>query len=104
MAISKPPLVLFRDGDDIRRDLRLALAAATDAERPGLERALTVVEAQCARGDDDVLAQWTRGVLEAAGVDPDRDHVKAVAAVRTAVPELSLLAAHRLVKGAAGGS
>lgn len=103
MTFAKMPMVLYRDGNDIRQTLRQALDSAGDAERAGLERALGIVEAQCARSDAEVLAQWTRGILDDAGLDAAREHVKAVAAVRKANPDLSLLAANRLVKEAASG-
>ncbi|WP_175407147.1 hypothetical protein [Streptomyces sp. TRM64462] len=103
MTFGKVPLVLYRDGNDIRLALRGALASAADTERPGLERALAIIEAQCARSDGEVLAHWARSILDDAGIDAAREHVKAVAAVRKAVPDLSLLAANRLVTEVTAG-
>ncbi|OII60168.1 hypothetical protein BJP40_11345 [Streptomyces sp. CC53] len=101
MTFRTAPFIVFRDGPDVREDLRQALAHAAPEERPGLERALLLVEAQCARSDDEVLARWTASVLDGAGLDAAREHVASVKAVREAAPGLSLVAANRLVQGAA---
>ncbi len=101
MTFRTAPFIVFRDGPDLREDLRRALACATSEERPGLERALLLVEAQCARSDDEVLARWTASVLDGAGLDAAREHVRSVKAVREAAPGLGLAAANRLVQEAA---
>ncbi|MEU4350052.1 hypothetical protein [Streptomyces sp. NPDC023838] len=103
MSIGKTSSVLvLRDGPDILQGVREALAAASPEERAGLERAVGIVEAQCARTEDDVLGQWVRGVLGVAGLDSRSDHVASVIALRKAVPDLSLVGAHRLVTSAFG--
>ncbi|MCM0640809.1 hypothetical protein [Cellulomonas wangsupingiae] len=72
--------------------LRDALADAPAEQRPGLERALQLVEA--VRHDDDTLkADYARRLLREAGVDPGTDEVRAVRVLRERIPGLGLAAA-----------
>lgn len=93
---------LLRGGGQLHPALQEMLASAAPGERAGLERAADVIEAQCARTEDDVLKQWVRGVLADTGVDAGTSHVDAVAVLRKAVPDLALTTANDLVKEAAG--
>ncbi|MFD9795553.1 hypothetical protein ACFWXK_31895 [Streptomyces sp. NPDC059070] len=96
--------IVVRDAPDILEAVRAALTQAAPEERAGLERAAEIVEAYGRLTDDDLLAQWVRGILADAGVESRTrsDHVQRVIALRKAVPELTLTAAHRLVVNAVG--
>ncbi|OEJ93726.1 hypothetical protein [Streptomyces thermolilacinus] len=92
-------VLVLRDAPEILQAVRAALADAEPHERAGLGRALTLVEAQCARTDGELRGRWVDGVLGAAGVDVE-DQVKAVAAVRRAAADLGLSQAVDLVREA----
>ncbi|MFG2723290.1 hypothetical protein ACGFW5_34080 [Streptomyces sp. NPDC048416] len=94
-------VLALRDGDDITRELREALAGAGEAERPGLEAALRIAERAAARPDRELLGRWTREQRASVGyTGPDDDSVYAIKALRRARPELSLLAAVQLTRDA----
>ncbi|MET9519397.1 hypothetical protein [Streptomyces sp. NPDC002994] len=101
MLFGKAPVIVLRDGPTILKAVQEMLASAAPGERAGLERAAEIVEAQCARTEDDVLKQWVRGVLADAGVDAGTNHAEAVAALRNVVPDLALTTANDLVTQAA---
>jgi len=82
----------------VREDLRKALAASGERERPGLEAALRIIEGY---PPGELLRRWVSGILTAAAVDPRTDTVRAIKALRDAVPALSLADAVALVKEAA---
>lgn len=102
MGLSKKSdLVLtVRDTDVVAAALRQALAQASTQERPGLERAVALVEATAAETDSGLRARWVRARLAAVGFTGDIASVAAVKALRQAEPRLSLLAAVRLQKEA----
>lgn len=89
-------VLLIRDADLVTADLRRALADASPEERPGLERAVALVEAGAAANDDQLRARWVRSRLAAVGFTGDISSVAAVKALRQAEPKLSLLAAVQL--------
>lgn len=89
------------DRDEIADTLRAALDAADDTDRPGLARALALVEAAPVRTDAELRGRWARERIEAAGVEVKPDSVHAVKALRDAEPGLSLISAVRLTKDAA---
>ncbi|MCS0603467.1 hypothetical protein NX794_19930 [Streptomyces sp. LP11] len=94
-------VLVLRDADAVAAALRDALAEATDAQRPGLERAAALV-AEAATTPDAVLrARWVHQRLAASGYAGPADSVAAVKALREAEPGLSLLAAVRLSRDAA---
>ncbi|MER8188650.1 hypothetical protein [Kitasatospora sp. NPDC094015] len=98
---SKHSAVLsIRDADVVAAALARALEGAPAAERPGLERALAVVEATAAATEVQVRADWARSRLAAVGFAGDLDSVAAVKALRQAEPALSLLAAVQLQRDA----
>jgi hypothetical protein len=81
----------------VREDLRKALAAAGERERPGLEEALRTIGEY---SPEELRRRWVAGILTAAAVNPQTDSVKAVKALRDAAPGLSLSDAVALVKEA----
>ncbi|MFD7235497.1 hypothetical protein ACFWAT_09320 [Streptomyces syringium] len=93
-------VLVLRDTEAVADAIREALAGASDAERPGLERAAAIVAEYGARPEAEARVEWVRGVLEEAGVDPVKHEVRAVKAVRDAERGLSLLAAVELVREA----
>jgi hypothetical protein len=82
----------------VREDLREALLASGERERPGLEAALRMIEEY---SPEELRRRWATGILTAASVDPRADTVKAVKALRGAEPALSLSDAVALAKEAA---
>ncbi|MFD9486243.1 hypothetical protein [Streptomyces sp. NPDC059991] len=103
MPSEKTSVLVLRDGPDILQAVRAALSEAAPGEQAGLERAVALVEAHCGRTDDDLLGQWVRDILADAGLDSRSGHVARVKALRKAVPDLTLLAAHRMVTNATEG-
>ncbi|WP_030421853.1 hypothetical protein VM636_05165 [Streptomyces sp. SCSIO 75703] len=104
LGLRKPPeiaVLVLRDADVVARALRQALAEAAPGERPGLERAVTVVERAADTSDAELRSRWVHERLAAVGHEGPADSVRAVKALRDAVPGLSLLAAVRLSKEAA---
>ena len=95
----EPPLVVLRDLDRAREALGQALRSADETTRPGLAEAVRVLE-QFDRSDDQLVLDWARRTLDRAAVDPGR-HVQAVAALRSALPAMSLRAATALAVRAA---
>lgn len=91
---------VIRDADIVTAALRQALAEATAEERPGLERALALVESTAAATEGQTRARWVRSRLAAVGFTGDIASVAAVKALRQAEPKLSLLAAVQLQKEA----
>ncbi|QIQ03691.1 hypothetical protein [Streptomyces liangshanensis] len=91
---------VIRDADVVATALRQALAEAPPEERPGLERAVALVESTAAATDGRLRARWVRSRLAAVGFTGDIASVAAVKALRQAEPQLSLLAAARLQKEA----
>jgi hypothetical protein len=94
------PVVVVRDAAQVTAALRAALETAEAGERAGLERALRIAEQTSGVPDAQVRRRWVRDILDQAGADPAADDAKAVKALRTAVPGLSLISAYRLVKEA----
>ncbi|MFI8454341.1 hypothetical protein [Kitasatospora sp. NPDC085464] len=90
-------VVVLRELDDARTALREAMTAATAEERPGLERALSILDG-LGGNEQQLKAKWVTGLLEQAGVDPRTKEVVAIRELRRAVPGLSLAAAVDLVK------
>ncbi|WP_370421548.1 hypothetical protein AB8O64_25145 [Streptomyces sp. QH1-20] len=93
-------VLVLRDTEAVADAIREALAGASDAERPGLERAAAIVAEYGGRPAAEARVEWVRGVLAEAGVDPVKHEVRAVKAVRDAERGLSLLAAVELVREA----
>lgn len=98
-----PPLavLVLRDAPDVVAALRGALASATDAERPGLERALALAEDAAERPDTELRHRWVRQRVAAAGHEGPVDSVAAIKALRQAEPRLTLLQAATYAKEAA---
>lgn len=94
------PVVVIRDSGQVESDLRRALEKAEPGERAGLEKALRIVAETSSIPEDQVRRRWVRQILRVAGLDA-RYSVEAVKALRTAKPDLSLMAAVQLVKEAA---
>ncbi|MET9605204.1 hypothetical protein ABZZ17_09065 [Streptomyces sp. NPDC006512] len=93
-------VLLIRDSDTVAAALRHALAEASPAERPGLERAAALVESTAAATETQLRARWVRSRLADVGFTGDIDSATAVRALRQAEPKLSLLAAAELQKDA----
>jgi hypothetical protein len=103
---SKPDtlLIALSDREEILGELRRALDSADEAERPGLARALALVEGAPARTEAELRGRWARERIEAAGIGAEElkaASVHAVKALRDAEPGLSLLQAVNLTKEAA---
>ena len=101
---NEPPLAVVRDLAEARTALEQALARADERTRPGLEEAVRVLR-QFDRTDDELLLDWAHRTLDRASVDPERNEVQAIAALRAAVPGMNLRAATALaarVKADAG--
>ncbi|MGW7415551.1 hypothetical protein [Streptomyces sp. NPDC054863] len=94
-------IVALSDRDEILDALRQAAETAEEAERPGLLRALAVVEAAPARSGAEMRGRWARERIEAAGVEPKADSILAIKVLRQAEPGLSLAQAVALAKDAA---
>ncbi|RPE27164.1 hypothetical protein EDD90_10858 [Streptomyces sp. Ag109_O5-1] len=93
-------VLTVRDTDEAAAALRQALANASPEERPGLERAVALVESTAGATEARLRARWVRSRLAAAGFTGDVGSVAAVKALRQAEPRLSLLAAVQLQKEA----
>lgn len=93
-------VLLVRDADVVGAALRQALTDASPEERPGLERAVALVESTSAANETQLRARWVRSRLAAVGFTGDIASVAAVRALRKAEPKLSLLAAVQLQKEA----
>ncbi|GHF29168.1 hypothetical protein GCM10010359_34550 [Streptomyces morookaense] len=93
---------LLPDLTPVKDALRTALGEADEAERPGLERALAIVE-EFASADQAATQDWARKTLAVAGVDPVAQEVKAVRALRQARHGLGLKEAVDLVKSLNAG-
>lgn len=93
-------LVVLRDLAPAVAAVQQALSDAEPALVPGLQRALEVLTASTP-SETDLTYEWTRQKLSAAGVDPRTDEIKAVRALRQALPGLGLAAAVELVAQAA---
>ncbi|MGW7262381.1 hypothetical protein [Streptomyces sp. NPDC054842] len=93
-------VLVIRDADMVTLALRQALTEASPEERPGLERAVTLVESTAAATESRLRADWVRARLADVGFTGDVDSVAAVKALRQAEPKLSLLAAVQLQKDA----
>lgn len=93
-------VLLVRDADVVAAALRQALLDASPEERPGLERAASLVESTAAATETQLRARWVRSRLADVGFVGDIDSVAAVKALRRAEPKLSLLAAVELQKDA----
>ncbi|WP_424918545.1 hypothetical protein [Streptomyces sp. wa1064] len=93
-------VLVLRDAPDVVAGLRRALEGATDAERPGLERALALAEDSAARPDAELRGRWVRQRLAAAGHEGPADSVAAVKILRRAEPGLTLLQAVTYAKEA----
>ncbi|GAA2447525.1 hypothetical protein [Streptomyces glaucus] len=94
-------ILVLRDADVIAESVRSALAGAAPEERPGLERAVALIEQAAAASDADLRIRWVHERLAAAGYEGPADSVEAIKVLRGAVPGLSLLSAVRLSKEAA---
>jgi 2-oxo-4-hydroxy-4-carboxy--5-ureidoimidazoline (OHCU) decarboxylase len=95
-----PPIAVVRDLDRVRDALEQALRQADSATRPGLEQALAVL-AQFDASDEELVADWVRRRLAAAGLDPRTQEVEAIAALRKELPGMNLRAAAKLAAQAA---
>ncbi|ARZ67822.1 hypothetical protein SMD11_2170 [Streptomyces albireticuli] len=93
-------VVVLRDSAAVADAVAEALASASDAERPGLERAAALIAERAARPEREVRAEWVRGVCAEAGVDPVAQELHAIRAVRKAEPRLRLADAVQLVREA----
>ncbi|OQR63103.1 hypothetical protein B6E66_15815 [Streptomyces maremycinicus] len=94
-------VLAIRDADLVTAALRRALAEASPEDRPGLERAVLLVESTAAATETQLRALWVRSRLAAVGFTGDITSVAAVKALRRAEPKLSLVAAVQLQNEAA---
>ncbi|MFJ6613267.1 hypothetical protein ACIQPT_23635 [Streptomyces sp. NPDC091289] len=94
-------VLVLRDAPDVVAGIRSALATATDAERPGLERALALAEESAVSSDAELRGRWVRHHLAAAGHEGPADSVPAIKILREAEPGLSLRQAMTYAKEAA---
>ncbi|MFF7336192.1 hypothetical protein ACFZAT_02520 [Streptomyces sp. NPDC008163] len=94
-------VIVVRDADAVAAALREELARAADVDRPGLERALALVEARTGVPDAELRGRWAARRITAGGYDGPLDAVAAVKALRQAEPGLSLRQAVQLSREAA---
>ncbi|MFF7381769.1 hypothetical protein [Streptomyces griseoluteus] len=90
----------LKDSDAILAAVRQALADAPPEERPGLERAVALVESTAADSEDALCARWVRARLADTGFTGDIASMAALRALRKAEPSLGLLTAVELQKKA----
>ncbi|MEU7163087.1 hypothetical protein AB0A70_00305 [Streptomyces morookaense] len=88
---------LLPDLTPVKDALRTALGEADEAERPGLQRALAIVE-EFASADQVATQDWARKTLAVAGIDPATHEIRAIKALRQARPGLTLKEGVDLVK------
>ncbi|MYT71868.1 MULTISPECIES: hypothetical protein [unclassified Streptomyces] len=93
-------VLVLRDADHIADAVAAALRVASDAERPGLERAAGLIAQQAAASEAELRGRWVRARLSAAGYEGRADAVEAIKILRRAEPSLSLYAAVQLAKDA----
>ncbi|MFJ8820206.1 hypothetical protein ACIREE_00325 [Streptomyces sp. NPDC102467] len=93
-------VLVLRDSNRLADAVEAALQAASDAERPGLERAAALIAEAAARSEAELRGDWVRARLAAAGHEGPADSVQAIKLLRQAEPGLSLYAAVRLAKDA----
>ncbi|WP_369204505.1 hypothetical protein [Streptomyces sp. PU-14G] len=94
------PIVVLHDVESVRTEIAAALRTADPQHRAGLEEALRLVDRYAEVTDEERTREWVRRVVEDAGVDLDSHHVRAVKALREAVPGLGLVDANNLVNSA----
>ncbi|NEB39933.1 hypothetical protein [Streptomyces sp. SID14515] len=94
-------VLVLHDAPEVVAGIRHALETATDAERPGLERALALAEESAGRPDAELRGRWVRQHLDAAGHEGPADSVAAIKILREAEPGLTLLQAVTYAKEAA---
>lgn len=94
-------VIVIRDAESITAALRQALEHASEEERPGLDRALALALAEAGAPDAELRGRWAERRIRAAGHDGPLDSVRAVKALRTAEPGLSLRQAAQLSRDAA---
>ncbi|MCI4044312.1 MULTISPECIES: hypothetical protein [unclassified Streptomyces] len=94
-------VLVLHDAPEVVAGIRSALETATDAERPGLERALALAEESAGRPDTELRGRWVRQHLTAAGHEGPADSVAAIKILREAEPGLTLLQAVTYAKEAA---
>ncbi|MYS15798.1 hypothetical protein [Streptomyces sp. SID4982] len=90
----------LKDSDAILAAVRRALAEAAEEERPGLERAVALVESTAAASEDELCARWVRARLADVGFTGDVASLSALKALRKAERSLGLLTAVELQKKA----
>ncbi|MFF9765377.1 hypothetical protein ACF1GT_01925 [Streptomyces sp. NPDC014636] len=93
-------VLVIRDADLVAAALRTALADASPEERPGLERAVALVESTAAATENQLRARWVRSRLSAVGFTGDIASITALKALRQAEPTLRLMTAVQLQKEA----
>lgn len=86
------------DLEPIRNAIQDALNNADEAERPGLRRALDIVDEFVSTDRSPATEEWARKALAVAGVDPKAKEIKAVQALRAARPSLGIKEATALVR------
>jgi len=101
---SERTVVVLRDSREVLAALERAPEAASEEERPGLEKALAVAAGAAADDEARARARWTRQRLAAVGFDGPLDSVGAVRALRRAEPSPSLRSAVELTREAAAGA
>ncbi|WP_329028623.1 hypothetical protein [Streptomyces sp. NBC_01423] len=94
-------VIVVRDSDAVVAALRDELARASDADRPGLERALALAEARTGAPDAELRGRWAARRITAGRYVGPLDAVAAVKALRQAEPGLSLRQAVQLSREAA---
>ncbi|MEU3054545.1 hypothetical protein [Streptomyces griseus] len=94
-------VLVLHDAPEVAAGIRSALETATDAERPGLERALALAEETAGRPDTELRGRWVRQRLAAAGHEGPADSLAAIKILREAERGLTLLQAVTYAKEAA---
>ena len=86
------------DLEPVRNAIQDALNNADETERPGLRRALDIVDEFVSADRSPATEEWARKALAVAGVDPKAKEIKAVQALRAARPGLGIKEATALVR------
>ncbi|WP_333736251.1 hypothetical protein [Streptomyces sp. IBSBF 2806] len=81
----------------IREALQEALNDADETDRPGLQRALGILD-RFLSSDGPATEDWAKRTLAVAGIDPSKKEVKAIQALRSARPDLGLKEATNIVR------
>ncbi|MEU8708573.1 hypothetical protein [Streptomyces sp. NPDC048565] len=82
----------------VKSAVQQALNDASEVERPGLSRALEVIDGLIRTDQGPATVEWARTTLAVAGIDPFGKETKAIQALRAARPGIKIREAGILVR------